>query len=70
MPTYFTLPEAQSKLGKTVVLKTSLYQLPQGATGKVIDTYKMNNLLGLIVSWGDISDGFSKDDYDRFLEEG
>lgn len=69
MSTYFTHAEAKSKLGKTVKTKTVFFQLPHGSIGKVIDIYKMGNLYGLSVSWGDLADGFSKDDYEEFLEE-
>ena len=69
MPTYFTPTEAKSKLGKTVITKIPLYQLPRGTTGRIVDTYSMESGLGLIVSLGDFMDGFSKDDYYRFLEE-
>ena len=69
MSTHFTHPEAESKLGKMVILKTPLYQLPRGTTGRVVDTYKMGSGFGLVVHWGNMFDGFSKDDYERFLEE-
>ncbi len=69
MPTYFTHTEAKSKLGKKVKAKVSFYQIPRGTIGMVTDMYKMGNLYGLEVSWGEFTDGFSKDDYEEFLEE-
>lgn len=71
MPTtYFTQPEAESKLGKHIVTKVSLYQIPRRATGVVIDTYEMGDGFGVIISYDKyfISDGFSKEDYERLLE--
>ena len=70
MPTYFPHTEAKSKLGKTVRTKIPFYNLPNGSIGKVIDIYKMQwPGFGVVVDWGDITDGFSKDDYEEFLEE-
>lgn len=69
MTTYFTHAEAKSKLGKTVVTKIPFYHLPRGTKGVIIDTYKMGNLYGLEVSWGEFTDGFSKDDFEEFLGE-
>jgi hypothetical protein len=72
MSTYFTLPEAQSKLEKTIITKIPFYQVPHGSIGKVTDIYEMGNLrYGLIIAWNGsvISDGFSKDEYEEFLRE-
>ncbi len=69
MPTYFTHAETKSKLGKKVRTKVSFYQLPRGTIGIVTGMYNMGNLYGLDISWGDITDGFSKSDYEEFLEE-
>ena len=72
MTHYFPHTEAKSKLGKTVVTKVPFFQLPKGSIGKVVDIYKMQwPGFGVVVSWNnyDFSDGFSKDDYEEFLEE-
>jgi len=72
LSTYFTLQEAKSKLGGTVITKIPFYQIPLGSIGKVADIYEMGNLrYGLIIAWDGsvISDGFSKDEYEEFLRE-
>ena len=66
MPTYFTPAEAKPKLGKMVILKNPTLST---TTGRVVDTYKMGSGFGLVIHWGNMFDGFSKDDYERFLEE-
>jgi hypothetical protein len=69
--TYFIQPEAKSKLGKHIITKVPLYQIPRGAAGVVINTYEMGNGFGVIVSYNKyfISDEFSKENYERLLEE-
>ena len=69
--TYFTLPEAQSKLRRRVVTTVTFVDIPANSTGMVTSYYKMGKLYGLMVKWDHINveDGFSKDDYEEFLRE-
>jgi hypothetical protein len=71
MPTYFPLPEAKFKLNQRVRAICPLADISKGDTGIVISYYRMGNLYGLNIRWDhiNITDGFSKSDYERFLEE-
>ncbi len=72
MPTtYFTLPEAKSKLCHRVITTAPFADINIGDYGMVTSYYKMGSLYGLNVKWDhiNITDGFSKSDYERFLEE-
>jgi len=71
MSTYFTLPEAQSKLRCRIVTTVPFVDVPANDTGIVTSYYKMGKLYGLQIKWDrmDIIDGFSKDDYEEFLRE-
>ena len=69
--TYFTLPEAQSKLRRRIVTTVPFVDIPANSTGMVTSYYKMGELYGLTIKWDHINveDGFSKDDYEEFLRE-
>jgi hypothetical protein len=72
MPTtYFTLPEAQSKLRRRIVTTVPFVDISANSTGRVTSYYKMGKLYGLTIKWdhANIEDGFSKDDYEEFLRE-
>jgi len=71
MSTYFTLPEAQSKLRRRVVTTVPFVDIPASSTGQVTSYYKMGTRYGLTIKWDHINveDGFSKDDCEEFLRE-
>jgi hypothetical protein len=71
MSTYFTLPEAKSKLNHRVGATLPLADINIGDTGIVTSYYKMGLNYGVTVKWDhiNITDGFSKSDYEKFLEE-
>jgi len=73
MINYFTKSEAQAKVGKRVKTKIEFYQLPAGTTGKVTGIYSgWRNESGVDITWNrnpPITDGFSKDEYEEFIEE-
>ena len=71
MNTYFTLPLAKSKLNQRVRATLPLADINIGDTGIVTSYYKMGRDYGLNVKWDhiNITDGFSKSDYEKFLEE-
>jgi len=71
MNSYFPLPEAKSKLNQRVKVILSLVDINVGDTGVVTSYYKMGKDYGVTVTWDhmNVTDGFSKSDYERFLEE-
>jgi hypothetical protein len=71
MDSYFTLSEAKSKLNHHVKATLPLADISIGDTGIVTSYYKMGRAYGLNIKWDhmNIIDGFSKDDYEMFLEE-
>lgn len=77
---YFSLSEAQSKLGKHIRTLVSFADVPAGTHGRVAKYYKAcewtskKPVFGLDIAWtrflGDtLTDGFSKGEYLQFLEE-
>ena len=67
----FTHPQATSKLGLRVISLHDFADIPTGSTGQVVDVYERgHNDYGLMVLLENgIKDGFSRDEYDRFLRE-
>ena len=67
----FTHPQATSKLGLHVILILPLDSIPAGSTGQVVDVYERGHGdYGVMVRWENgIKDGFSRDEYERFLRE-
>ena len=72
---YFSKQEAESKLGERIRTNREFATAPLHTEGIVSGTYKFAGasrpLYGLDITWdGDYgTDGFSKDDYEEFLEE-
>ena len=73
---YFSKEVAEEKLGKLVVSLREFSGVPVGTIGIVEDFYGMRNEYGLDIKWlfihtkrNSITDGFSKDEYEEFLEE-
>ncbi|MFA5745621.1 MAG: hypothetical protein WCX79_00300 [Candidatus Paceibacterota bacterium] len=68
--TYFTLPEAKTKINHHVKALAPFADINIGDYGIVTSYYKIGGLYGLNVKWEhiNITDGFSKSDYERFLE--
>jgi hypothetical protein len=73
MTNYFSKDEARSKIGKDIKTLTRFADIPIGTTGKVVEAYKMDfGAFGLMIQWNisdTIKDGFSKDEYEEFLDE-
>jgi len=71
MHTYFPLSIAKSKLNQRVRATLPLADISIGDTGIVTSYYKMGHDYGVTVKWDhmNVTDGFSKSDYERFLEE-
>ena len=67
----FTHPQATSKLGLRVISLVDFADIPTGSTGQVIDVYeRSHNDYGVTILWENgIKDGFSRDEYERFLRE-
>lgn len=73
---YFTLAEAREKVGKKIRSLREFSGVPAGTTGTVLRSYEYNDgNVGLDIQWDlpgrykPLVDGFSRDDYERFLEE-
>lgn len=70
---YFTKQEAQSKIGKRIKTNHEFVDVPVNTCGTVSGTYKYSgsNDYGLDIKWDELpfTDGFSKDEYEEFLEE-
>ena len=67
----FTHSQATSKLGLHVISILPLDSIPTGSIGTIIDVYERgHNDYGVMVRWENgIKDGFSRDEYERFLRE-
>lgn len=74
-PSYFTQSGAQGKVGKKVMALIEFANVPAGSTGRVVSCYKHSygrDVWGVMIAWDDqkpLQDGFSKDEYEDFLEE-
>lgn len=70
---YFTDSEARQKIGKKVRTNVDFAGIPKGTTGKVTGKYTHSDGdVGLDITWDvpqNITDGFSKDEYDDFIVE-
>ena len=74
---YFTKAEADAKTGKKIRSRWAFSGVPLGTMGKVTGKYESGetNQFGLDITWDlpytykPLVDGFSKDEYDEFLEE-
>ena len=74
MSRYFSKDEAQSKLGRNIRTKVDFSGVPAGTKGFVYNYYNHSGTknYGVEIKWGldqHLVDGFSKDEYDQFLEE-
>ena len=71
MTATFTHLQATSKLGLRVISLHDFADIPTGSIGQIIDVYeRSNNDYGVMVRWENgIKDGFSRDEYERFLRE-
>jgi hypothetical protein len=81
--TYYEREEANSKIGKKIRTLHEFSGVPEGTTGTVLNAYKVTeyppkNRYGLTIQWDllnldgiyqPILDGFSKDEYEQFLQE-
>lgn len=71
---YFSLGEAESLVGKAIRTLVSFCDVPEGSHGRVIGLWKANPRgYGVDIRWrrfdGDkLIDGFSKRDFELFLE--
>lgn len=73
---YFTEEEAERKLGKLVISLIEFSGISVGTVGEVVRKYGDKKTWGLDIKWlfihtkrNSITDGFSKDEYEEFLEE-
>jgi hypothetical protein len=71
---HFTEEEVKAKGGTHVRALVGAYEVPQGKTGVVIDAMPAGDGYDVCVEWesdGDsvLQDWFTKDEYERFLEE-
>lgn len=72
---YFTKSEADKKVGTKIRTLREFSGVPQYTTGKVTGTYEVTEGCGLDITWDiahtfkPLTDGFSKDEYDQFLQE-
>lgn len=80
MSTYFTEDEAKEKVGKEIKTRYAFAGVPEGSAGKVTGIFEIPfssvNRFGVYVTWRipnapsiPMIDGFSKDEYEQFLEE-
>lgn len=72
----FTEEEARAKVGKTVSLLTDYDRLRKGDVGHVVDYHEQSKgVFQVVIRWnspngaGPDYDGFSRDKYDRLLDE-
>jgi hypothetical protein len=72
----FTDVEVESKIGKKIRTNHEFSGVPLGTTGTVLRSYEYSDGgFGLEIQWDlkgrmkPLVDGFSKDEYDEFLEE-
>ena len=67
----FTHAQATSKLGLRVISLVDFTDIPTGSIGRIIDVYERGHSdYGIMVLWENgIKDGFSRDEYERFLRE-
>lgn len=70
---YFTKSEARSKIGKRIKTNREFSGVPVNTCGTVVGMYKYagSKDCGLNITWDGLHliDGFSKDEYEAFLEE-
>lgn len=78
MNKYFTWQEASAKMGRRIRTKVYFADVPAGTEGVVCNWYPMGDRrkqeAGVEINWrrwiGDsLKDGFSKDEYQDYLEE-
>lgn len=78
MRTYFKLQEVKGSVGRRVKTKVHFADVPAGTIGVVSDWYPMGDRkkqeYGIEINWqrwgGDsLKDGFSKNEYEDYLEE-
>lgn len=73
--THFTRREALGKLGKKIKTLRHFSGVPAETTGTVTGMYACGNSFGLDITWDlpgrarPLVDGFSKDEYEQFLQE-
>jgi hypothetical protein len=73
---YFSKDEAHRKVGRRIRTKVNFADVPAGTIGRVdrVYHYQPTHNYGIDIVWerysGDtLRDGFSKDEYNQFLEE-
>ena len=71
MTATFTHAQSTSKLSLRIISLVNFADIPAGSTGRVVDVYERgHNDYGITIRWENgIEDGFSRDDYERFLRE-
>ncbi len=74
--TYFTPQEARALVGRSIRTKVYFSGVEYGTTGKVVGYYHHTpRLCGVEIQWdllgrpNPLIDGFSKSEYEQFLEE-
>ena len=68
---HFTEEEARAKIGKRIRSLLPFSGVQQGITGRVTSAHERTGGYDVIVEWDTLKlrDWFTKDEYERFLEE-
>ncbi len=72
----FTKEEAQGKVGRLIRSRVEFSSVPKGTSGQVVRIDSMGDGWDVVISWkGDyydrypLEDWFTKDEYEKYLEE-